>query len=96
MQDPLVRHALPSHVVTSTARHVQDPLVRHTLPSHVVTTWRVQDPLAMIGSSYKMFVQWGWVRTDNLNADVAQQLASLRRCDGAPPGTPTHSPSAPH
>ena len=53
----------------------------------------------MISSSYKMFVQWGWVRTDSLNADVAQQLANLRKCarvvSEAHPSTPFSPPPPP-
>jgi hypothetical protein len=28
-----------------------------------------------------MFVQWGWVRSDNLTADVSVQLSQLRECN---------------
>ena len=32
-----------------------------------------------ITSSYKMFVEWGWVRSSNLTQDVEKQLTGLRR-----------------
>ena len=38
-------------------------------------------PLDMINASYKMFIQWGWVRTPDLESDVKAQLASLETCN---------------
>ena len=35
----------------------------------------------MITSSYKMFVEWKWVRSDNLSAEVVTQQAALRKCN---------------
>jgi len=31
-------------------------------------------PYDALKSSYKMFVQWGWVRSDNLTSDVGVQV----------------------
>lgn len=41
---------------------------------------RSQEPMSMIKASYKMFLQWGWVKSDNLNVDVKKQLNNFRRC----------------
>ena len=41
----------------------------------------VREPLQVITSSYKMFVEWKWVRSDNLSAEVVTQLAALRKCN---------------
>ena len=45
--------------------------------------WRLllvmRTPLDALTSSYKMFVQWGWVRSANLSSDVMPQLRRLRR-----------------
>lgn len=47
--------------------------------------WRLllvmRTPLDALTSSYKMFVQWGWVRSANLSSDVMPQLRRLRRCN---------------
>jgi hypothetical protein len=38
-------------------------------------------PIGMINASYKMFIQWGWVRTADLESDVLAQLKALRECN---------------
>ena len=35
--------------------------------------------MQMMASSYKMFIQWGWVRSTNLSQEVETQLSRLRR-----------------
>ena len=50
-------------------------------PAHFRMMLLVREPLQVITSSYKMFVEWKWVRSDNLSAEVVTQLAALRKCN---------------
>ena len=71
-------------------------------PAHFRFLLLHRAPLAMITASYKMFVQWGWVRTSNLEADASMQLRALEACNvtlyrhpellGVLPGEPLRCP----
>ena len=50
-------------------------------PAHFRMMLLVREPLQVITSSYKMFVEWKWVRSDNLSAEVVTQLGALRKCN---------------
>lgn len=50
-------------------------------PRHFRMLLLTRRPIEMITASYKMFVQWGWVRSSNLDADVRAQLNALRSCN---------------
>ena len=50
-------------------------------PAHFRMLVLHRRPMDMINASYKMFIQWGWVRSSDLEADVTRQLAELRACN---------------
>ncbi len=50
-------------------------------PAHFRMLVLTRRPLEMIIASYKMFVEWNWVRTADLSSDVRTQLAGLKKCN---------------
>lgn len=50
-------------------------------PPHFRMLLLLRDPLEHITASYRMFVQWNWVRSENLSLDVRHQMSELRQCN---------------
>ena len=50
-------------------------------PRHFKMLLLTRSPIGMINASYKMFIQWNWVRTSDLASDVRAQLKALRECN---------------
>ena len=50
-------------------------------PEHFRLLILLRPPNKMLSASYKMFVQWGWVRSASLNDDVRAQLHALDKCN---------------
>ena len=50
-------------------------------PTHFKLMLLLRPPREAIIASYKMFVRWGWVRSDNLTLEVVQQLDRLSKCN---------------
>ena len=50
-------------------------------PKHLRFLVLVRPPLRVLTASYRMFVHWNWVRSENLTAAASAQLAELRVCN---------------
>ena len=64
-------------------------------PSHFRMLLLTRSTIGMINASYKMFIQWNWVRSSDLQSDVQSQLDQLKRCNKTLYDDPSLLPTLP-